>query len=1290
MDTEQTTSESAGEQQNENVSQNAVAEDDSGNVTTGAAEQGEETKETPPETQEENTEQPGQPDTEEQETVAIDTEQAKSESAGEQQNENVNQNAVAGDDPAEVTTGAAQQGEETNESPPETQEENTEQPGQPDTEEQEAVAIDTEQAKSESAGEQQNENVNQNAVAGDDPAEVTTGAAQQGEETNETPPETQEENTEQPGQPDTEEQEAVSQPQVQEAQPEPTAEAEEEKKAAEVTPDSEAAVSEQKVDVAEEKTEGDNAGGETEKVQEEQTSDEKTRESPTQEAEALEQEESQPLPKEEDQALPPEDNQTSPVPDTSQTPEERMRSTSSDHVEESLPLELTETVVTLAETEETTIPDPPRLPTPEQTETLFDTNVTKSALNMVWSFGLNRNVPVLNMTDDTRKMILYPCAHAGVLYDFKNNRQYILQGHSNPITCSCVSEDKRWLATGDKGRDSMVVVWDTYTGIPVQTLFDPTPDGGVVALAMTPDARYLATLSSNRTSLPLRFILSIWDWTMDGEVPVCSAELSPTYGVQNFICFNPDDFHFIATNSDSQVVFYSWGENCMDYFAPPLTDQDFNKPVGRYSQTIFQRGSTRALTATSIGNLVVWDKHKPINRAIKKENAADKKALKIIRLQERGINVLTITEKYIVVGDTAGHVKFFDQNLKLVHWYQNFHIGPITSVSFAHSANFKAVALDGTNFPPDATIQGRQFVIRDFVIGSSLAMFGSITADGTTVKVIHKEHDAAIHALEAHPVMPYLIVGSYSGLLKIWNYEKKQVMVSRTFDKGSLIRCCSYDPQGAHIAVGMVNGCVHILDALTLEDEMEPFRYSRDAITHLAFSHDSQFFATGDAEHAVTVFRKQHGSDTEPYFYLGRYRAHYKTIREITFGVQLDSSFPRLLSLGEDRLWYVVEYDLENSDQDNLRLLSSDRIEQSGVPLSMAWYPPITKEHFIITTNDQYKFKLFNTTTKMCRKTLLGPAYGSPIQKIKVLPTEDPVNDSRYLAYVTADKIGLQILPVDGNPHKAMALIAHPGGVANMTYSHDGKYLFTAGGSDASVHMWEINLSCLEAQATLGGEELVPFYGLLDGGRNGEDGELFAELEDYFYYAQIRSQGVNAMEKREASTKIPLSEVPFVMRAMGFYPSEQEIEDMMNEIKFSRYVDDGHYVEEIDLGDFIKLYINHRPAFGLSPEKIKWAFDVLGLPTNDGNAIERGDMLDMLQSKGEHMTEYELAEYLTTLLGFNAEGGSSELQDFDASVVGDVIDKNLPHHITSEMFSNEVLGFSMYTDILADDQPEVK
>ena len=121
----------------------------------------------------------------------------------------------------------------------------------------------------------------------------------------------------------------------------------------------------------------------------------------------------------------------------------------------------------------------------------------------------------------------------------------------------------------------------------------------------------------------------------------------------------------------------------------------------------------------------------------------------------------------------AGHVKFFDQSLKLVHWYQEFHLGPVTAISFAHYPDFQPVAKEGTNYPPDATIEARKFVIRDFVVGSSIAVFGNVTADGTKVDLIHREHDAAIHALAAHPTKPYLIIGSYAGLIKIWDYEKR-------------------------------------------------------------------------------------------------------------------------------------------------------------------------------------------------------------------------------------------------------------------------------------------------------------------------------------------------------------------------------------------------------------------------------------------------------------------------------------------------------------------------------------
>lgn len=49
------------------------------------------------------------------------------------------------------------------------------------------------------------------------------------------------------------------------------------------------------------------------------------------------------------------------------------------------------------------------------------------------------------------------------------------------------------------------------------------------------------------------------------------------------------------------------------------------------------------------------------------------------------------------------------------------------------------------------------------------------------------------------------------------------------------------------------------------------------------------------------------------------------------------------------------------------------------------------------------------------------------------------------------------------------------------------------------------------------------------------------ELEDYFYYSQIRTQGIDTMETRQVSEHICLSELPFVMRAIGFYPSEEKV-----------------------------------------------------------------------------------------------------------------------------------------------------
>ena len=91
--------------------------------------------------------------------------------------------------------------------------------------------------------------------------------------------------------------------------------------------------------------------------------------------------------------------------------------------------------------------------------------------------------------------------------------------------------------------------------------------------------------------------------------------------------------------------------------------------------------------------------------------------------------------------------------------------------------------------------------------------------------------------------------------------------------------------------------------------------------------------------------------------------------------------------------------------------------------------------------------------------------------------------------------------------------------------------------------------------------------------------------------------------------------------------------DMMNEVKFSQYIETNKTVVEIDLNDFIKctetpswnynhalipifpVYINHRPAFGLAPSQISKAFNVLG---EDG-LIDQAKFVTLMQEKGNYM-----------------------------------------------------------------------
>jgi len=142
------------------------------------------------------------------------------------------------------------------------------------------------------------------------------------------------------------------------------------------------------------------------------------------------------------------------------------------------------------------------------------------------------------------------------------------------------------------------------------------------------------------------------------------------------------------------------------------------------------------------------------------------------------------------------------------------------------------------------------------------------------------------------------------------------------------------------------------------------------------------------------------------------------------------------------------------------------------------------KEGLLLTAISDYKMKVWNPSAQSSRKTCLGPTYGGEINRMKKLMI--PTQEEAYLIYSTNTKvIGLIKMPLDGNPNKTMGLIAHPNEVADFCASSDGRYLFTCGGEDLSVKMWNIDVNPIEFAIARGGEGIEPFINLIEGGREG-------------------------------------------------------------------------------------------------------------------------------------------------------------------------------------------------------------
>jgi len=76
---------------------------------------------------------------------------------------------------------------------------------------------------------------------------------------------------------------------------------------------------------------------------------------------------------------------------------------------------------------------------------------------------------------------------------------------------------------------------------------------------------------------------------------------------------------------------------------------------------------------------------------------------------------------------------------------------------------------------------------------------------------------------------------------------------------------------------------------------------------------------------------------------------------------------------------------------------------------SIVWYPLAPgRDRNLLITNDEYKMRLVMTSDLIVKQTSLGPTYGGPIKKLRVIPSSD--KEKTLLAFMTDHKVQYTLL----------------------------------------------------------------------------------------------------------------------------------------------------------------------------------------------------------------------------------------------------------------------------------------
>jgi len=296
--------------------------------------------------------------------------------------------------------------------------------------------------------------------------------------------------------------------------------------------------------------------------------------------------------------------------------------------------------------------------------------------------------------------------------------------------------------------------------------------------------------------------------------------------------------------------------------------------------------------------------------------------------------------------------------------------------------------------------------------------------------------------------------------------------------------------------------------------------------------------------------------------------------------------------------------------------------------------------------------------------------------------------------------VGVLALPLLGQPDSAVAVLAHPSSAsAQFSPTFDGSQLLSFSPLDTAIKLWSLTPAAFPTSSPA-----ALTSALLSALDDEEGGSLAARIEQYAMLCEIEDaeRDGSGRQERRVHGDIAFSHIGRLCRALGCYVSQREEQQMIDELRWEqqRHAANRPTDGRLSKDDFLRLYLHHRPIFGLGHEQFEWAFTTLQQKEGDDTTVtadedvrsaddtmDTAELVHSLMTEGEGMSAGELTHCLDQLLGAGQKYREGEEEKeavemaFEESSDGREVERilaRLPARMSARWFASTLLGFDDY------------